>query len=441
MFHDHHDECAECLDIITGADIHDKRLGKLASCFPFIHQLDVTFPSNKSLEDALEALPKPHYFRQKLSLQKIVEGVKDVGHSHGDQRMSALVCSETGTSSLLWDDDVWCIDPRDPSILTLSVSKSTYETLGLIGKRVTMGKGKKKQGDGRHVISIPLHAHADTTKHIESQKIRARRDIAINRWETQRTQMQGLQPGTPTWNVVYSSGTSKAAQILSDKLHESSGEALKPVVMNVDSRQETLKDIKIPVVQLTPRPIRTKKRRIQSRNEKEEYEDRLEIWEHDMEELFKWIGMASLGSQRLKADNVQDSSYEAPSPSVVGSVTHLKWTGFLECSFVQSVIDTLVQNLSASCGAGENPSSFASITGHTCSWSPISYLPPNLQDVSQDLNNLRLPMRDPTLDTEDTWQLVLTGEPITQSIDSTSSDSPKCRWALARGGRRHDSWQ
>jgi len=49
---------------------------------------------------------------------------------------------------LLEDDDVWCIDPR--GVLTLSVCKNTYETLGLVGKRVTFGKGKGKQGDGRH---------------------------------------------------------------------------------------------------------------------------------------------------------------------------------------------------------------------------------------------------------------------------------------------------
>lgn len=36
------------------------------------------------------------------------------------------------------DDDVWCIDHR--GLLTLSVSKDTYERLGLLGKKLTFGK-------------------------------------------------------------------------------------------------------------------------------------------------------------------------------------------------------------------------------------------------------------------------------------------------------------
>jgi len=149
---------------------------------------------------------------------------------------------------------------------------------------------------------------------------------------------------------------------------------------------------------------------------------------------------------RLKANDRTDpyiSSYETPSPSVVGDVTHLKWTGFLEHSFVQGVIDVLMsvsvflthfislicpafsQNLSDSPGANQ----FVSISGHTCGWSPISYVPPNLQDVSS--SNLRSPMRDPTMEAEDTWCLIMTGD----------RDSSSCRWVLARNGSGHYSWE
>ena len=41
------------------------------------------------------------------------------------------------------EDDIWCIDPRGH--LTLSVSKDTYERLGLVGKKLPF-----KIHDDRH---------------------------------------------------------------------------------------------------------------------------------------------------------------------------------------------------------------------------------------------------------------------------------------------------
>ncbi|THV02506.1 hypothetical protein K435DRAFT_344394 [Dendrothele bispora CBS 962.96] len=427
---------AEHLQITTGTKLDgDEKLAKLALNYPFLRQLDVIFPANQALEDVLESLPKPRYFRQKVSLEQMVQGVMDLGDNDSSKRISVLVSSESSgssTNSLSQDDDVWCIDPR--GVLTLSVCKNTYETLGLVGKRVAFGKGKSKQGDGRHVIPIPL---LHTTKNAESQKIRARRDVSIKRWDMQRAQMNNGSLSSvmdsPTWNVLFSSGTNESAQILSDKIKESSSSSTsdsesKPKVEDTVLRKKFLADVHIPVVQLSSYPSRQS----QSKNS-EEYEDLLEDWEHDMEALFEWIGLAGFGSQRLKANDCTDSyvsSYEVPSRSVIGTVTHLQWTGFLESSFVQSVIDTLTRNISSS----SNTSQFASITGHTCSWSPISYIPPNLQEVPPD--NMRSPMRDPTMEVEDTWCLVMT----CREQDATSNLS-KCQWALARNSGRHDSWE
>ena len=44
-------------------------------------------------------------------------------------------------------DDIWCIDPRGH--LTLSVSKDTYERLGLVGKKLPF-----KIHDDRHGVFI-----------------------------------------------------------------------------------------------------------------------------------------------------------------------------------------------------------------------------------------------------------------------------------------------
>lgn len=41
-------------------------------------------------------------------------------------------------------EDVWCIDPR--GLLTLSVSKETYERLGLIGKKLPFRNCSERHG-------------------------------------------------------------------------------------------------------------------------------------------------------------------------------------------------------------------------------------------------------------------------------------------------------
>jgi len=78
-----------------------------------------------------------------------------------------------------------------------------------------------------------------------------------------------------------------AAQILSEKLKDSDTRAEDGVLC-----KESLKDVNIPVIQLSPCPSR------QDGISGEEYDDLLEDWEYDMEALFEWIGLAGLGSQR-----------------------------------------------------------------------------------------------------------------------------------------------
>ncbi|KAE9406839.1 hypothetical protein BT96DRAFT_1014542 [Gymnopus androsaceus JB14] len=94
---------------------------------------------------------------------------------------------------------------------------------------------------------------------------------------------------------------------------------------------------------------------------KQEVEE--EDWCEAMEGLFEWVGMAGLGATRqedsllflghkiltpktvrLKANDRIDpfvAVYEPPSSTRIGNVTHLRWTGFIGPSFVQSLIDLL----------------------------------------------------------------------------------------------------
>ena len=48
-----------------------------------------------------------------------------------------------------YGDDVWCVDPH--GVLTLSVSKETYERLGLIGQKLPF-KNRVEQYGGSGVM-------------------------------------------------------------------------------------------------------------------------------------------------------------------------------------------------------------------------------------------------------------------------------------------------
>lgn len=208
--------------------------------------------------------------------------------------------------------------------MTLSVCKDTYNELGLVGKRVAFGKGKSKQGDGRHgvcsryfffshqpryaitlisnpfsvVISIPLYA-----KDAESVKIRAHREAALKRWEERRAK----EIGSSLWNVLaFSESTSPEGMCHSvlqfiQCLNSDPSEldtALQVLVkdqvaapfeiVSVRYQKAVLEDVHVPIVRLTPRP--------QNKLGLNQQED--EDWCETMEGLFEWVGMAGLGATR-----------------------------------------------------------------------------------------------------------------------------------------------
>ncbi|KAL0580483.1 hypothetical protein V5O48_001553 [Marasmius crinis-equi] len=343
--------------------------------------IDVIFPSNVRLEEALSSLKRKQYAKGKVSLSKLVEKaaqpggfVKSFGHSSGASILSTRA------------EDIWCIDYR--GVLTLSVCGDSYQTLGLVGSRVSFGKGKDKEGDGRHVITLGLQPHAETEKN------RARRNETLKRWEDRR---QG-----EVWEVFcYSGDEGVLPDFASQHL---AGSTIK------DTNCETfhLDNVKIPVVQLSERPKDT---------------ESLEDHEESLEELIEWIGMAGLHAQRMQANDRVDpfiAVYEAPSPNQVGPVTHLRWTGLLAPPFVQAMVDCIINSVSPKA----NGPQFVSVVGHACNWSPVCYIPSALVDSAKPT-----PIRDPTMDEEDSWCLVLTpGEETTGS-----------RWILAESVGKHDA--
>lgn len=151
---------------------------------------------------------------------------------------------------------------------------------------------------------------------------------------------------------------------------------------------------------------------------------------------------------RLKANDRVDpyvALYQCPSPSYIGTITHLRWIGFISPEFVQSVIEigmygffVLYMPPSTYCSSSLlNPfhllnsasiktrlnsdtdisgKPFIAITSHAISASPVSYIP---QSGGASTSPLEGPVHLPRADGEDTWCLVAacSGSDEEQTVD------------------------
>ncbi|KAJ4469178.1 hypothetical protein C8R41DRAFT_925210 [Lentinula lateritia] len=405
-------------------------------------KIDLLFPSNASFEIALStSLKVPQYAKGKISLSKIfTEGVNFV-EKYSTRSGISFLSAGSGPKFSHKEEDVWCIDYR--GVLTLSVCKDTYNELGLVGKRVAFGKGKSKQGDGRHgvcsryfffshqpryaitlisnpfsvVISIPLYA-----KDAESVKIRAHREAALKRWEERRAK----EIGSSLWNVLaFSESTSPEELDTALQVLVKDQVAAPFEIVSVRYQKAVLEDVHVPIVRLTPRP--------QNKLGLNQQED--EDWCETMEGLFEWVGMAGLGATRLNANDRVDpfvAVYQPPSPTRVGTVTHLQWSGFIAPLFVQSLVEFMSHHLVQSLQT-DRPD-FLSIFSHACTWAPVSYISLKAQTGRTDV---RPPLRDPTRDVEDSWCLIATAPQHGASLDV--HNAKKCAWVIAESVGKHDS--
>ncbi|KAF8075128.1 ribonuclease P 40kDa subunit-domain-containing protein [Lyophyllum atratum] len=377
------------------------KLQHLGASHPFTRQVDVIFPSSDLLESALGQLGT-RYSTGQVKLAEVVDTAGAFAFFLEPERCFTMLSTDAHS------DDVWCIDPR--GLLTLLVSKDTYERLGLVGKKLPF-KGHKEY----HVIRLPLRKNA------ESVANRARRNEALKAWDARR-EGEGLR----AWNVVYCSTgtcspTSRAIAISdthpssypSDSTLPESAFAVTQI-RDVQCQLTKINDVHIPIPSLRPHPSTSHPRTSDEHGaaEREDTED----WNTEMAALFEWVGMAALGSQRLKANDRVDpyvALYECPFPSYVGDVTHLRWTGFLGPDFVQSIIDIALYTLPTTAPEAEKRP-FVAITAHACSASPVSYVPPpSARSGSGDG-----PVRLARADGEDTWCLLaMPGSADSQTVD------------------------
>ncbi|KAG6899166.1 hypothetical protein C0993_012726 [Termitomyces sp. T159_Od127] len=294
-------------------------------------------------------------------------------------------------------DDVWCVDPR--GVLTLLVAKETYEVLGLGGARA-------KAHRDRFVLRLALRRGA------ECVGTRARWDEAMRAWDARRE-----RAGLGAWGVVCAFGDGEwdavGAAVLMRRAAAAGfpGEDVREVAVACEAT--TSDGVYVPSLALRCRPSAAG-----AGISDGDGDDDVEDWNAEAGALFEWVGMASLGSQRLHANDRVDpyvALYAPPGGSRVGSVTRLRWTGLISGAFLQSVIDTAIAALKTlSLPAGASP--FVAITAHACAASPVSYVPPAPAAGA--------PTRPARADGEDTWCLLATpraGEP--QSVDCALVES------------------
>ncbi|KAG0709433.1 ribonuclease P 40kDa subunit-domain-containing protein [Suillus ampliporus] len=329
--------------MLTNGNLPSAQLDRFGAAHPFTQQLDIVFPVSDELEKALASL-RPTYYKRSCTLSEFL----DFASKSPEGNIIAL----PSTSEC---DDTWCIDPR--GVLTLCVSKSLYEQLGLVGKRLPF-KGCAEQ----YVIRIPVK------QEIESVAVRARQKAALKLWDELR------ETGLGKWEVSYyiQSDTSESYEVM----------AVQPEICRST-------DIFVPVPILAPLP-----------------QESTEDWDERIGDLFEWVGMACLGAQRLKANdrvNPYVAVYEAPAPSYIGDVTRMTWAGFLRPSFIKHAIDTVTSYLASATG----DHAFVATTRHGCCTSPVGIIPLSLAlDGSSD--SVRdAPLRAPGPNAEDTGCLIL----------------------------------
>ncbi|KAF8920534.1 ribonuclease P 40kDa subunit-domain-containing protein [Mucidula mucida] len=263
----------------------NERPHTLAASSPFVQQIDVIFPSNDALENALGNLQT-----------SFVKGDITLSGATSIYRSGITMLSVGNV------EDVWCIDQR--GILTISVVKETYEALGITGQKVVLGHGKGHPMEERHVISIPLHGHT------ESPASRRRLEDALKTFDAKHH----------SWTVLCAAegNTILENEILSNR-----------AVQAVTCKRIVLHDVHTPKMDKLP-----------SKGD--------EDWEEEINSLFEWVGLVGIGSQRLSVTDSIDPSiclYEPPPSCRPCNVTRLRWKGFLGPAFVQTIINTVVDSL------------------------------------------------------------------------------------------------
>ncbi|KAL5513392.1 hypothetical protein ACEPAH_3791 [Sanghuangporus vaninii] len=364
------------------------------SSHPFTRQIDIVYvyPSLQQHTSNLQKI-ECDYYSGRVQLSEFL----DACHLHltgrFDHAQNDFIALAEGHPGV---EDIWCIDHR--GLLTLLLTKQTYQQLGLVGEKAS------KKSEIYHV-QVDLH---DRTSSVYT---RAKERIRL--WDEQRKAQ-----GVPPWSVhVHGSLPSLQAK-------------LRPV--KAQARVRTLDNIFIPVLD----EKKSEFARARSNHEGQEGDADADEENERIEELFEWVGMACMDSERLKANDRPNpfvAQYEAPEPNRIGSVTHVRWSGFLPPSFVKQVLESVVEsikpasnNLEATSTSPPSSPSFLSITANLHRNAPISYISPRAfgEGVKTEA---RMGRWDRNVEC---WSLILKSV-LGPAGEGAGGEGEECEWVLA----------
>ncbi|KAF9530390.1 ribonuclease P 40kDa subunit-domain-containing protein [Crepidotus variabilis] len=370
-------------------------LDLLAACHPFIQQLDIVFLSNLSLLNNLEKIETVCGIT-KAALADVIKYSETFMNSVQSKSNLLLV------SQNRYDDDCWCVDPRGH--LTLLVSKETYERLGLVGRKLLF-----KGHEDSHYIDIPLKKEA------HSQKNWSRILTALESWdERRRIELLGGSEDGALWDVrfcVPDSSSSVNPPFLSQKNRTHS----------VKSTKKELNDVHIPTL------LQQDFQNCPPSNSEDVHED----WSRRLHTLFEWVGMVCLGAQRLYANDRVDpyiALYDPPAPNRVGDVVHLRWRGLVSSEFVKHVLDVIeCVGYRSTLRDTHCPIPFVSVSAHSLTSSPVTYIPHGLSTESgrtttKPLGNV--PLKVPSGNGVDSWSILF------HKSSTQSTENSALRWCL-----------
>ena len=223
--------------MLTNGSLPSTQLDRLAAAHPFTQQvllivfleseilditdspqLDIVFPASDDLEKALASV-QPTHRKKRCTLSEFLDFASSSANGYAahskwrDQNTETRLVLHSDIIALPSTsecDDTWCIDPR--GVLTLCVSKSLYEQLGLVGKRLSF-KGCPEQygtsGIQGHYGSCAKEKLIETPSAVmriplrqetESAGVRARQKTALKLWDELR------ENGPGKWEVLYCQG-------------------------------------------------------------------------------------------------------------------------------------------------------------------------------------------------------------------------------------------
>ncbi|KAI9288145.1 ribonuclease P 40kDa subunit-domain-containing protein [Umbelopsis sp. AD052] len=291
-------------------DSEKKPHSKLIHSHPFNHEIQLLLADTQA-ETLLQSIAENEQFFYEVEapLTMFLDTSfleKNLTKEAGSNQKTSMFYMHT-IDTYLDTEDVAIID--GDGHLVLSLQKETYEAFGLEGKAATFTENGR-----RYIITIDVSAPT-------------------------------FRPGNKTFD--------RTKWCLDNNLSRS----FKMVMTRVDTNTGASLDVLLSNVQHSKKPVSwasSKMDGIRLPNfetlKLPEGATPNNIWKDEALEAHEWLGMATLGSQRLSVNDKPDpflSVYSCPEPYTTGSVTSLRSAGLVTPQYIENLLITLRKEIKA----------------------------------------------------------------------------------------------